>query len=424
MTLLFAGIFVICLLAGMPIVFTLAIPGFVYILIQDVPLVMVPQRMFAGADVYVLIALPMFIIAGNLMNAAGISKRLISFSMACVGFFPGGLAMVNVLASMFFGGVTGSGTAEAAAMGSIMVPAMKKQGYPDGFSAALTTVASTCGPIIPPSILFIIYGFLAHVSIGRLFLAGFIPGVLIAVSLMLTVYYLAKKNNYPRGEPFSIRKIFIEFKNAILALILPFIIVGGMISGILTPTEVSVLAVFLAVLIGRFIYKELEWKDIPKIVIDSAILSGSILLIIATNNILIYAITLEQVAEKIGIFILSVTNNKFLILLLINFILLILGAVIDNLPLMIMFIPIITPIFKLLSVDPVHAGVFVVLNITIAMSTPPVGTSLFILASIAKTDLYTVCRYIAPFLLAVFIVLMMITYFPFITLVIPNMFFD
>jgi len=417
-------VFILCLIFGMPIVFTLAIPGLVYILIQKVPLVMVPQRMFAGTDVYVLIALPMFIIAGNLMNHSGISKRLISFSMACVGFFRGGLAMVNVLASMFFGGVTGAGTAEVAAMGSIMIPAMKKQGYPDGFSAALTTLASTCGPIIPPSILFVVYGFLAHVSIGQLFLAGFIPGILIAISLMVAVYIISKKRNYPRGDAFSLMKIAVELKNAFWALVLPFLIVGGMIGGVLSPTEVSVLAVLLSILIGKFIYKELSWSAIPKIVIDSAILSGSILFIIATNNILLYAITLEQIADKLGIALLSLTENKFAILFLINLVLLLLGAVIDNLPLMIMFIPVLVPIFDLLKVNPVHAGVFVVLNITIAMSTPPVGTSLFIVASIAKTDLHTVSRYIMPFLIAAIIVLMIITYIPELTLIVPKLFYN
>ena len=414
----------ICLVIGMPIVFTLGIPGVLYIVLQDIPRVMIPQKMFTGTDVYVLMALPMFIIAGNLMNRGGISNRLVNFASACVGFLRGGLAMVTVLASMFFGGVTGAGTAEVAAMGSIMIPAMRKQGYPAGFASAVTTVASTCGPIIPPSILFIVYGYIAHVSIGKLFLAGFVPGVLIAVSLMITVGILSKRRNYPKGVPFSLKNICVEFSKAFWSLSLPVLIVAGMIFGILSPTEVSVLAVVLAILIGVYVHKELKWNEIPAIIIESAILSGSVLFIIATNNLLLYAFTLEQVAEALGHLLFAVTNNQIIMLLLINLVLLLLGAVIDNLPLMIMVMPVLLPIFKSMHLDPIHAGVFVVLNMTIAMSTPPVGTSLFVGASIARCSLQEVTRYIGPFLFAAIVVLLLITYIPWLTLVVPNMLMD
>ena len=414
-------VFIACMLLGMPIVFALGIPGAVYVLLSDVPLTMIPAKLFSGVDVFVLLAIPMFIVAGNIMNRSGISKRLVRFSIAVVGAMPGGLAMVNVVSSMFFAGVTGAGSADVAAIGSILIPAMKKEGYNDGFSAAITAVSSSVGPIIPPSILFVVYGYIANVSIASLFLAGIIPGVIIGISLMITVFVLAKKRGYPKGDRFSLKIVIREFKSSFLALILPVIIVGGMGFGVMTPTEVSGAAVIIAFVVGKFIYKELKWSEIPDILAESAILSGGVVFIVATNNILLYAVTLEQLADKIGAAFFAITESKILILLMLNFLLLFLGAVVDCLPLMIMFIPILKPLFIQLGIDPIHAGVFVVLNMVIGLSTPPVGTSLFIATSIAKTDLQTAAKHMVPFLIAVIIVLLLVTYIPQITLWIPNM---
>jgi tripartite ATP-independent transporter DctM subunit len=416
-----AAVFVACMVFGMPIVFALGIPGAIYILLSDLPVTMIPAKMFSGVDVFVLLAIPMFIVAGNLMNFAGISKRLIRFSMAMVGSLPGGLAMVNIVSLMFCSGVTGAASADIAAVGSILIPAMRKQGYSDGFSAALTSVASSMGPIIPPSILFVVYGFLANVSIASLFLAGVVPGVIICLAMMITVYVLAKKHHYPRGDRFSFSVLLKETKSAFLALLLPVIIVGGMGLGVMTPTEVSGVAVILSFVFGKFIYKELQWRDIPGILAESAILSGAVVFIVATNNILLYAVTLEQLADKLGALFFAITQNKILILLMLNALLLFLGAIVDCLPLMILFIPVIKPLFATLGVDPVHAGVMIVLNMTIGLSTPPVGTSLFIAASIAKTDLQSATRSIMPFLIAVILVLLLVTYFPPITLWFPDL---
>lgn len=417
---LMIAIFVACLGLGMPIVFALGIPGVVYILVQGMPLTMVAAKMFTGVDIFVLLAIPMFILAGNLMNSAGISKRLVRLSVALIGSLPGGLAMVNVMSSMFFAGVTGASGADAAAIGSILIPAMREEGYEDGFSAAVTSVASTCGPIIPPSILFVFYGYLTNVSVASLFLGGIIPGVLVGVSLLVAVYIIAKKRNYPRQNRISLRIVAKELKNSFLAVLFPVVIVAGMGFGIMTPTEVSVLAVVLAFVVGRFFYKELEWSHIPGILVESAVLAGSVVFIVATNNILLYAITLEQLADKIGAAFFAITQSKVLILLMLNLLLLILGAVIDTLPLMIMFIPVIKPLFATLGIDPVHAGVFIVLNMTIGLSTPPVGTTLFITTSIAKTDLQTAAKHMMPFLIAVLTVLLLITFYAPLTLLIPK----
>lgn len=412
--------FILCLFFGMPIVFALGVPGALYILLTGVPANMIPAKLIAGVDVFVLLAIPMFIVAGNLMNEAGISKRLVRFSIALVGAMPGGLAMVNVVSSMFFSGVTGAASADTAAMGSILIPAMKEQGYEDGFTAAITAVSSTIGPIIPPSILFVVYGYIANVSIARLFLGGIIPGILIGLILMATIFILAKKNDYPAGASFSLDQLWKEFKGAFLALLLPLVILLGIGMGIMTPTEVSGIAVVIAFVVGKFVYRELSWSKIPKILLDSAILSGAVVFIVATNNILLYAVTLEQIADKIGAFLFSVTSSKILILLILNVMLLFLGAIVDCLPLMIMFIPIVKPLFVSLGMDPVHAGVFMVLNMTIGLSTPPVGTSLFIAASIAKTDIQTAGRAMLPFLAACILILLLVTYFPVFTLWIPN----
>lgn len=413
--------FILCLFFGMPIVFALGVPGALYILLSGIPPNMIPAKLIAGVDVFVLLAIPMFIVAGNLMNEAGISKRLVRFSIALVGSMPGGLAMVNVVASMFFSGVTGAASADTAAMGSILIPAMKKQGYEDGFTAAITAVSSTIGPIIPPSILFVVYGYIANVSIARLFLAGIVPGILIGLFLLGTVYILAKKNGYPAGARFSFDQLWKEFKSSFLALLLPLIIFFGIGMGIMTPTEVSGVVVVIAFVVGKFVYRELKWSKIPKVLFDSAVLSGAVVFIVATNNILLYAVTLEQIADKIGAFLFAVTNSKILILLILNVMLLVLGAVVDCLPLMIMFIPIVKPLFISLGMDPVHAGVFMVLNMTIGLSTPPVGTSLFIAASITKTDIQTAGRAMLPFLAACILVLLLVTYFPVFTLWIPNL---
>jgi C4-dicarboxylate transporter DctM subunit len=414
-------IFILCLISGMPIVFALGLPGALYILLCGVPMNMIPAKLISGVDVFVLLAIPMFIVAGNLMNAAGISKRLVGFSIALVGSMPGGLAMVNVVASMFFSGVTGAASADTAAMGSILIPAMKEQGYDDGFTTAITAVSSTIGPIIPPSILFVVYGYIANVSIARLFLAGIIPGLLIGFALMGAVYILSKRHDYPRGDSLSLKFVWIEFKSSFLALLLPLIILLGIGMGVMTPTEVSAGAVVLAFVFGKFVYKELKWSDIPGVLLDSAVLSGAVVFIVATNNILLYAVTLEQIADNIGGFFMAITSSKILILLMLNFLLLFLGAVVDCLPLMIMFIPIVKPLFAQLGIDPVHAGVFVVLNMTIGLSTPPVGTSLFVACSIAKTDIQTAGKAMLPFLFACVLILMLVTYYPPITLWIPNM---
>jgi tripartite ATP-independent transporter DctM subunit len=282
-------------------------------------------------------------------------------------------------------------------------------------------MASSMGPIIPPSILMVVYGYLANVSIASLFLAGIIPGILIALFLMISVYVMARKNHYPRGKSFSLPVVVREFKSAFLALMLPLLIVAGMGFGVMTPTEVSGAAVLLAFVVGKFIYRELHWATIPRILAESAILSGAVVFIVATNNILLYAVTLEQVADKIGVLFFSITENKILILLMLNVLLLFLGAVVDCLPLMIMFIPVMKPLFAKLGLDPVHAGVFVVMNMVIGLSTPPVGTSLFIATSIARIDLQTAARHMLPFLLAIVAVLMLVTYFPPITLWIPHL---
>ena len=415
------AVFAACMIVGMPIVFALGIPGVIYILLSDMPLTMVPAKMFSGVDVYVLMAIPLFIIAGNLMNHSGISQRLVRFSIAIVGSLPGGLAMVSIVSCMFMAGVTGAGSAEVAGIGSIMIPAMKKEGYKDGFAVALITISSSMGPIIPPSILFVVYGYIANVSIASLFLAGVIPGVLIAVSLMLTVYVMARRHHYPRGGRFSFSVVAREFRSAFLALLLPVLIVGGMAFGVMTPTEVSGMAVLLAFVVGRFIYGELKWSDIPRVLLDSAIMSGAVVFIVATNNILLYAVTLEQVADKIGSLFFAITESKIVFLLLLNALLLVLGAIVDCLPLMIMFIPIMKPLFAHFGIDPVHAGVFVVMNMVVGLSTPPVGTSLFIATSIARIDLQTAARYMMPFLLAMLGVLFLVTYWPPVTLWVPRL---
>lgn len=415
-------VMMVALLMGVPIAFALGVPGVIYLIMLDIPLNLVASRMFTGIDSFVLLAVPMFIIAGELMNQGGIAKRMVGFAKALVGSLPGGLGMANVVASMFLSGASGAAAADAAVMGKVLIPAMEKEGYKTGFAAALTACSSVMGPIIPPSILFVIYGMSASVSIVDLLLAGIIPGILIGLSLMIAVFICAKKNNYARGDKFSWKTLWIEFKGSFLSLMLIPSIVIVLAFGIMSPTEVSAFTVIVCLILGIYVYKDLKWKDIPKILLDGTILSGGLMFIMATNNILLYAIVHEQVGVKIGEALFSITENKILILILINVVLVLSGMIIDTLPIMLMFIPVLGPIFTAIGLDPVQGGVMVVLNLTIGLATPPVGTCLFVTSSISKTSIESISRYLPPFLISMITVLMLVTYFPAISLWVPSLF--
>lgn len=401
---------------GVPVAVSLGLSSLVYILAAGLPVVIIPQRMFAGMDVFVLLCIPGFILAGNLMNFGGITERIIRLANAMVGWMRGGLAMANVADSMMFGGVSGTAVADVAATGGVMIPGMKKSGYPADFSAAITAASSTVGPMLPPSVPMIIVGALSGISVGQLFLAGAIPGVLMGIGMAITCYILAVRRNYPRQEWKGFRELIAAFFSAFWALAMTALIIGGLMTGIATPTETAVVACIYAFIVGAFIYRELPISRVPKIIVDSAISSAGILALVGFANVFGSILASERIPQMLVSGVLSITDNKIFVILLINVLLLIIGMFMETIAaLIILFVPLLT-LATSVGVDPVHFATFAVLNLMIGLTTPPVGVCLFVAANIARIPLMPVVKAIIPFLISNIIVLLMVSYYaPFAT---------
>ena len=414
--------FLTFLVLGVPVAFVLGLTSLVGLLyLGHIPLLLVPKQMFSGVDSFPLLAVPFFILAGNLMNTGGITKRLIHFCKILLGHVRGGLSLVNVVASMFFGGITGAAVADTSALGTILIPAMVKEKYDRNFSAAVTAASSTVGPIIPPSIPMVILGTVGEVSIGALFLAGVIPGALVGLSLLAVAYVISVRNNYPKEKRASVKEFFYGLKDAVLALLMPAIIMGGILGGIFTPTEAAVVAVFYAFLVSVLIYREIRWKDIPKIFIDSVVTTSIIMLVIANSAILGWILANQKIPQVVAEIFLSISNNKWVILLLINLFLLFLGTFMETTASLIILTPILLPLAVKLGIDPIHFGLVMVLNLVIGLITPPLGVCLFIACSIARITLEDIVKAIAPFLIAAIAVLFIVTYIPELVLWLPRM---
>jgi C4-dicarboxylate transporter DctM subunit len=379
--------------------------------------------MFNGMDMFALMAIPLFILAGDLMNLGGITDRLIRFSNLLVGHIRGGLAHTLVVAEMFLSGVTGSAVADASALGSMMIPSMVKEGYDKEFSTAILATAATAGPIIPPSITMVVYGVTMGVSIGGLFLAGCLPGLIMGLSMMAMAYYFARKRNYPRNEKrATFRQIIQGSREAVAALILPVVILGGIMSGIFTATEAAAIAVFFAFIFGFFLFKTLTLKDIPKVLVNCAITTSIIMLIIGTANVTLWFLATQQVPQKVSMFFLSISNNPYVLLLIVNIILLIVGCFMETGAAIILFAPILAPILTGVGLDPLHVGFIFVFNLVIGMITPPLGVCLFVGCTIAKITLESLSKAIWPFILLLIGVLLIFSYFPAISMMIPKLF--
>jgi len=415
------GVFLLGLAAGVPVAITLGVASLAYLYFAGIPFVVIPQKMYAGIDVFVLLCIPGFILAGNLMNSGGITGRIIRFAQALVGWMRGGLGMTNVASSMLFGGVSGTAVADAASIGGMMIPGMKKAGYPADFSAAVTAASSTVGPIIPPSVPMIIVGSLSGISVGKMFIAGAVPGVLLGVAMMITTYILAVRRGYPRQEWQGVGELGRSFLGAVWALAMTALIVVGLLSGIATPTETAVVASVYAFVVGAFIYRELPLRKVPGIVIDSAISSAAILVLIGTANVFGWILVSERIPQAIAAWVLSFTDNRIVVILLINLVLLFVGMFMETIAaLIILFVPLLT-LATSVGVDPLHFAVFAVLNLMIGLTTPPVGVCLFVCANIARLPLAPVVRAIVPFLVCNLIVLMLVSYIPAISTWLPNL---
>jgi C4-dicarboxylate transporter, DctM subunit len=414
------GVFLLGLVIGVPVAVTLGLASVAYLLFEGIPLVSVPQKMYAGMDVFVLLCIPGFILAGNLMNGGGITERIIRFANALVGWMRGGLGLTNVAGSMLFGGISGTAVADAASIGGMMIPGMKKSGYPADFSAAVTAASSTVGPIIPPSVPMIIVGALSGISVGKMFLAGAIPGILMGLAMMVTTYIIAVRRGFPRQPWAGFGELGRSFLGAFWAIAITALIVGGLMTGIATPTETAIVASVYALVVGLLVYRELPIRRIPKIFIDSAVSSAAILVLVGFANVFGWILVSERIPQWIAESVLSITDNKFLVILLINLLLLFVGMFMETIAaLIILFVPLLA-LAQGVGIDPIHFATIMVLNLMIGLTTPPVGVCLFVCANIARLPLTPVVVAIAPFLLTNILVLLLVSYVPAVSTWLPN----
>ena len=385
------------------------------------PLTILAQKMFTGLDSFPLLAVPFFILAGCFMETGGIWARLVRFASVLVGHVRGGLAHVVIVGTIFFSGVSGSSAADTAAIGSIMIPSMVKRGYPRPLSTAIVAAAGGMGVNIPPCIIMVLYGIAANVSIGYLFAAGFIPGFISGLALMVMVYFIAKRDGLPKETKASLREMLIAARDAVPPLLMPVIILGGILSGVFTATESAVIAVVYGVILSMFVYQELHVRDIPRILVTSAKLTGMVMLVVGMSTTFAWIVTVERVPQMITEWILAATQNPWVFLLFTNVLMLIVGMFIDATPAMITFTPILYPIAQKLGIDPVHFGIVMVTNLGVGFVTPPVGSCLFVASAIGETTIDEVFKPLLPFLAVMVVALILITYWPGMTLFIPRL---
>ena len=412
--------FVILLLVGVPISISIGASAVLGCLVLDYPMMVIGQKMVTGIDSYLLIAIPLFILAGNLMNAGKITDKIFSFAKELVGWIPGGLGHANIVASIIFAGMSGSAAADAGGLGTIEMEAMTKNGYDEDFSGAVTAASSVIGPIFPPSIPLIIYGATASVSVAKLFMGGVLPGLLMGVALMVLVFLFAIKYKFER-HPFQLAALVRQFFGSILSLITPLIILAGFTTGWFTPTEASSIAVAYSLIIALIVYRTMDWKTFTDCLLESAITSANTLFIIGTSTLFTYVLVKEGASAEIASFILGISQNPAVILFIINVVLLILGMFMEPGAILTLMLPVLLPIVKDLNIDLVHFGVVMVLNLMIGQVTPPFGVCLFIISDVAKIKLDRLYKSILPFLIPLVVVLFMCTYIPGIVTWLPNM---
>ena len=387
----------------------------------NIDTIIIPQRIFVSTDKFTFLAIPFFLLVGNLMNASGVTHRILNLARNMVGHIKGGLGHANVVASMIFAGLSGSAIADAAGLGAVEIEMMRKGGYDDDFSASITLASSIIGPIIPPSIIMVIYGMVASVSIGRMLLGGLFPGIVMGLCLMVMVYFMALTRNYPHDDWAGWKKIFQSFFSALLPLLTPLIIVVGIVGGIFTPTEAGAVAALYTLLLGVFVFKKINWKNFKSALIDTAMITALIGIIIGISGIFSWIITSEGIPRQLVQFIMSLSSNKIVILLLINIVVLILGCFIDAAPLIILLVPVLLPLLNMLNIDLIHFGIIISVNSMIGTITPPVGTCLYAVSSVSGLPIERLARSVIPFLFILIIALLLITFIPQISLWFPNL---
>ena len=422
MSLLAVIVALILIAYGLPVAVSLGIGALtVFIAFQPVPLVAVPQLLFAGVESYILVSIPFFIFVGVLMESSGIARNLIDFSKALTGWTRGGLGAVNIVSSFIFGGISGSSVADTVAIGSIMIPEMEKDGYPKGYSSAITVISSTLAVVIPPSILMILLGAVGDLSISSLLLGGVIPGILMCGAMLFQNYWITKKHDYGHRDKFTFRNLRSAFLKAIPALGVPGVIIIGILSGSVTPTESGGIAAIYTLIVSHLCYKSISMKKLYHCITDTAKYSAAIMFVIASSTMFTFLLTYEEVPQNISQFLLSLSSNEIIILLLINIFILLVGMLIDAGVAIIVLIPILLPVIRLTSIDPIHFGVIFVINLAIGLVTPPFGVCLFSVCSIGKISMGKLIRNSMPLYMSLIIVLVIVTLFPQSVLFIPKL---
>ncbi len=420
MILLFASL-ALFLLLGVPVFVALGLSSLIYIISHGIPPLIAVQQMFDGIDKFPLLAVPFFILAGNLMNAAKITDRLFAFARSIVGHVHGGLGHVNIIASVIFSGMSGTAVADAGGLGTVELKAMKDQGYDTKFAVGITAASSTIGPIIPPSLAMVVYGVVANASIGQLFVAGVVPGLLMALSLHVMVYRIAITRDYPRAPRASLGQVAKSFRSSFLALLMPVIIVGGIVSGIVTPTEAAVVAVLYAVLVGVTAYHSLNVRNLSSVLRESFEITAVTMIMVGASVLFGWILVRENVASQFTQTMLSLASEPWQALLILNVILLVAGMFMETIAIILILTPIIMPVLQAFAIDPVHFGVVMILNLMIGLMSPPIGLLLFVMARISDLDLLETTKACLPFMLPLFLVLILISVVPQIALFLPDL---
>jgi tripartite ATP-independent transporter DctM subunit len=418
MTLLFVS-FILLLAIGLPIALAMIGSSLLVIGLDGTPISVVAQRVVTGVQSFPLLAIPLFTLAGSLMNDSGISERLFGFTRAFVGHIRGGLAHTAIVGEIFLSGISGSSVADCAAMSRVFVPQLSKAGYDPGFGSALCAASATLGPIIPPSILMVVYAWQANISLGDLFWAGVIPGLVMALAMVLLTSYIAHKRRFPKDQAFSWKRLRTQFYHAAWALMMPVLVLGGFRMGVFTATEIAGIAAAYSLLVGMFIYRTLTWSQIPKILLQTAKETSVILLIVAAAAPFSWFLGVEQAPQMIMEVITHTTDKAWVVLIMLNLVMLFLGCFMETIAIMIILVPILIPVLNIYHIDLTHFGIVLLINLTIGQLTPPVGVLLFVTSSITKVRFGVVVREVIPYIAVLILTLMVLTYMPSLSLWLP-----
>jgi tripartite ATP-independent transporter DctM subunit len=422
-SLVFLWAFLVAMVIGVPIVFALAFGPLIGILVdgRSVFLNIIPQRLFVGINVYPLLAIPLFVLAGEIMNVGGITQRLVDFSQKLVGHLRGGLGHVTIVSATVFSGITGSAVADASALGKLLIPAMAREGYHRDYAAAVVAASTVLGPIIPPSIIMVIYAYIMQINVAALFAAGCIPGLIIGAGLMVANHWVAKRRNYPVTEKRApVREMVLSFRGAFWALIAPFLILGGILGGVFTPTEAAAAAVLYAFMVSVVVTRELPWRELPEVLYRTGVISAAILLVVGTAMIFSWIASLSGVTGRIGTLMFSITDNPYLLLFFINILLLIAGCFLDAGPAILILGPILAPTLAQLGIDPLHFAIVMCVNLSLGLATPPMGLLLFVVSAMSKESVMRIALQMWPFYLVHLSVVFLITYVPEVALWLPR----